>query len=101
MTALRVVLLQQPLLWQEPAATRAHFEALLAPLAGRTGLVVLRETFTTGFSMQVEKLGEPAGGPTTAWLTHLAARLDAVIIGSVITEDRGRCYNRLLWAPPS
>jgi omega-amidase len=76
-TALRVSLLQQPLVWQDPAANR-----------------------TTGFSMQVETLGEPAGGPTSAWLTHLAARLDAVIAGSVITEDGGRYYNRLVWAQP-
>ena len=33
MPGLRVSLLQQPLVWQDPAANRAHFEALLAPLA--------------------------------------------------------------------
>jgi predicted amidohydrolase len=48
-TGLRVSLLQQPLVWQDPAANRAHFEDLLAPLAGRTDLVVSPETFTTGF----------------------------------------------------
>ncbi|HEY0768590.1 MAG TPA: amidohydrolase [Steroidobacteraceae bacterium] len=101
MPGLRVSLLQQPLVWQDPAANRAHFEALLEPLAGRTDLVVLPETFTTGFSMQVERLGEPAGGPTTEWLNALAAGLDAVITGSVITGDGGCYYNRLLWAPPS
>ena len=57
-------------------------------------------TFTTGFSMKVQELAEPAGGPTTVWLTGLAARLDAAITGSVITEEGGRYYNRLLWVPP-
>src|SRR4029077_4267365 len=37
---------------------------------------------------------------TTAWLTGLAARLDAAITGSVITEEGGRYYNRLLWVQP-
>ncbi|HUE48214.1 MAG TPA: amidohydrolase [Steroidobacteraceae bacterium] len=101
MSGLRVSLLQQPLVWHDPAANRAHFEAQLAPLAGRTDLVVLPEVFTTGFSMQVQSLGEAVGGPTTVWLTQLAARLDAAITGSVITEDGGRYYNRLLWALPS
>jgi omega-amidase len=100
MAVLRVALLQQPLAWQDPAANRAHFAALLAPLAGRTDLVVLPETFTTGFSMQVEKLAEPAGGPSCEWLLQVAARLDAAVTGSVITADAGRYYNRLLWAPP-
>ena len=51
---LRVTLIQQPLVWGEPAANRARFAALLEPLAGSTDLVVLPETFTTGFSMEVE-----------------------------------------------
>ena len=100
MEALRVSLAQQPLHWHDPAANRAGFEALLLPLAGRTDLVVLPETFTTGFSMEVARLGEPPGGPTTAWLTALAARLDAAVTGSVITRDGERYFNRLLWASP-
>jgi predicted amidohydrolase len=97
---LRVTLVQQPLVWGEPAANRARFSALLAPLAGTTDLVVLPETFTTGFSMDVERLGESAGGPTTVWLRDLAQELDAAITGSVITAEGGGYYNRLLWAEP-
>ena len=100
MAALRVSLLQQPLVWHDPAANRARFAELLKPLAGRTDLVVLPETFTTGFSMQAEGLAEPPEGPTTTWLMEWAARLDAVITGSLITRDRGHCYNRLLWVSP-
>ncbi len=100
MTNLRVTLVQQPLVWQDAAANRARFAALLAPLAGDTDLVVLPETFTTGFSMQVERLAEPAGGPSSRWLADLARELDAALTGSVITEEAGRYYNRLLWAEP-
>ena len=100
MSALRVSLVQQPLLWQDGAANRARFEELLRPLTGQTDLIVLPETFTTGFSMEVERLGEPPGGPTTAWLLRLARALDAAITGSVITQDGGHFYNRLLWASP-
>ena len=101
MSTLRVSLLQQPLTWHDAAANRAHFEELLRPLAGQTDLVVLPETFTTGFSMDVERLGEPPGGPTSEWLQRLAATLDAVITGSVITRAGDHYYNRLLWAAPS
>lgn len=100
MSELRVALVQQALAWHDAAANRAHFESLLAGLAGAVDLVVLPETFTTGFSMEVESLAEPAGGPSTAWLAALAARLDAAVTGSVITRDAGRYYNRLLWAAP-
>jgi predicted amidohydrolase len=100
MSRLRVTLVQQPLEWAEPARNRARFAGLLGSLAGATDLVVLPETFTTGFSMEVERLGETAGGPTSVWLTDLAGELDAAITGSVITLDGGRYYNRLLWAEP-
>ena len=100
MTSLRVSLVQQPLAWQDPAANRARFESLLLPLAGHTDLVLLPETFTTGFSMEVERLGEPAGGPSAQWLAQLAQRLDAAVAGSIITADGGQYYNRLHWATP-
>ncbi|HSY04690.1 MAG TPA: amidohydrolase [Steroidobacteraceae bacterium] len=100
MPPLRIALLQQPLVWHAPAANRERLEALLLPLAGRTDLVVLPETFTTGFSMQVEQLGEPPAGATTPWLTRMARSVDAAVTGSVITVENGRYYNRLLWAEP-
>jgi omega-amidase len=101
MAPLRVSLVQQPLVWHDPAANRERFAALLAPLAGRTDLIVLQETFTTGFSMEVGQLGEAADGPSVAWLREQAVALDAVVTGSVITQERDRYYNRLLWASPS
>jgi predicted amidohydrolase len=100
-SSLRVTLVQQPLLWRDPAGNRERFEALLQGSAGHTDLVVLPETFTTGFSMEVEQLAEPPGGPTALWMRTLAARLGAAVTGSVITADGGRYYNRLLWVEPS
>jgi len=101
MSHLRVSLVQQPLLWHDPKGNRAHFGSILAPLAGRTDLVILPETFSTGFSMEVEALGEVAAGPSVDWLRAQAATLDAAVTGSVITREGTRYYNRLLWALPS
>jgi predicted amidohydrolase len=51
--------------------------------------------------MDVKNVGEHADGATTHWLQELAAKLDAAVTGSVIIEDQGRYYNRLLWVTPS
>lgn len=99
-TKLRVTLVQQPLVWHEPRANRDHFDALLAPLAGNTDVVVLPEMFTTGFSMDVERFAEEAGGPTSGWLQKKARDLQAAVTGSVMTKDGGRFYNRMFWAEP-
>ena len=90
MAALRVTLVQQPLVWQQAVENRRHLGALLRPLAGHTDLVVLPETFTTGFSMEVEALAEPEGGTSTQWLRELARTLDAAVTGSLISAVAGR-----------
>lgn len=97
---LRVTLVQQPLAWLDAAENCRRLDALLAPLAGETDLVILPETFTSGFTMEVERAAEPAGGAATKWLLRLARQLDAAVTGSVITLEAGRYYNRLLWAEP-
>jgi predicted amidohydrolase len=97
---LRVTLIQQPLVWQDPAANRKQFDALLAPLAGTTDLVVLPEMFTTGFSMDVQRLAEEAGGPTSQWLHAKASELNAAVTGSVMSKDGSQYFNRMFWAEP-
>jgi predicted amidohydrolase len=96
----RVTLVQQPLVWQDAAANRAHFDVVLANLRGATDLVVLPEMFTTGFTMNPEQFSESADGDTRAWLLAQAAALDAAVGGSVAVNDRGRFYNRFMLAMP-
>jgi predicted amidohydrolase len=99
-SALRVSIVQHDLAWEDAAANRAAFEAAMLPLAGQTDLVVLPEMFTTGFSMVPGRLGEPADGPSVAWMSAMAARLDAAVTGSLITQEGGRHFNRLWFATP-
>ncbi|UTW08965.1 amidohydrolase [Pseudomonas benzenivorans] len=97
---LQLALVQSELAWHDPAANRAHFETLLAPLEG-VDLVVLPEMFSTGFSMDSASLAEPENGPSTVWLQEQARRLQAVVTGSLIIQAADGSYrNRLLWARP-
>ena len=96
----RVSIVQQPLAWGDPPANRELFASVLAPLAGKTDLVVLPEMFTTGFSMKPEELAEPADGPTRAWLKEQARALDAAVGGTVAIDDGGRFFNRFIIAMP-
>ena len=100
MSLLRVTPVQADLQWESPAANRAHFDTLLAPLAGRTDVVVLPEMFTTGFTMQPQGVAERMDGETVAWLRGRAKQLDAVITGSLVIEEEGNYRNRLIWMQP-
>jgi predicted amidohydrolase len=97
---LDLALIQSELAWHDPLANRAHFQALFEQACG-ADLVVLPEMFTSGFSMDSADLAEPEDGPSSQWLLAQAARLQAVITGSLIIQAADGSYrNRLLWARP-
>lgn len=99
-TDLRVSLVQGDTRWHDPAGNRAYYRELIAPLAGQTDLVVLPETFTSGFSNESIGVAEDMQGPTVAWMIEQAAALAAVVTGSVQIREADGVYNRLLWAAP-
>jgi predicted amidohydrolase len=97
---LRVSQVQGDTRWHDPAGNRAYYGALLAPLAGQTDLVILPETFTSGFSNEAIDKAEGMDGPTVAWIREQAVLLGAAVTGSVQLRVGQGVYNRLLWATP-
>ena len=69
MSALRVAAIQHDIVWHDRAA---NFERLAPMIAGAAasgaGLVLLTETFSTGFSFDTPGIGEPEGGPSSRFL---------------------------------
>ncbi len=104
MNDLRVSLVQGATRWHDPDGNRAYYGNLIAPLAGRTDLVVLPETFTSGFSNEAIEHAEDMHGPTLDWMVDAAQRLDAALVGSVQLRAEGAqgsgVYNRLLFVTP-
>jgi predicted amidohydrolase len=66
-----------------------------------THVVVLPEMFSTGFSMKPEQLAETMDGPTLQWMKNVAATKKVILTGSVIIEENGNYYNRLVWMLPN
>ncbi len=99
-SALRISIVQAHLAWEDAQANRTHFDELLAPLKGKTDLIVLPEMFTTGFSMNAGPNAEPPGGPTQQWMQLHADRSGAAVTGSYICGENGKYFNRLLFVEP-
>lgn len=100
MSDLIVSFVQASLQWHDPAANRQEFQRHIDEISVATDLIVLPEMFTTGFSMDAATLAETMSGPTVTWMRKLAAARDAVITGSLIIQEDGHYYNRLLWVRP-
>ena len=99
MKDLTISLIQADLHWEEIDANLAMFEEMIWSI-DQTDLIILPEMFTTGFSMNAEKLAEPPGGKTFKWMRQLATQRNAAITGSYIIRDQGNYYNRLYFVFP-
>jgi predicted amidohydrolase len=81
---MKVAAVQHDVVWEDTDANLAR----LAPLVEKAvalgaRLVALCETFSTGFSMNTDKTGEPRDGPTSSWMREQAARHGSWVCGSV------------------
>ncbi|MCR6719645.1 MAG: amidohydrolase [Chitinophagaceae bacterium] len=107
MSSITISLIQTRLAWEDKEANLRHFSEKLNALSGKTQLAILPEMFSTGFSMQPEKLAETMDGPTVTWMKQQAKQHRMILTGSVIIEDgtdddgKPAYFNRLLWVLPN
>ena len=100
MQDLRISLVQGATRWHDPAGNREYYGDLIKPLAGETDLVILPETFTSGFSNDAIDKAEDMEGATVRWIRDQSALLGAAVTGSVQLRTEQGVFNRLLWATP-
>lgn len=101
MSTLTITGIQTSLHWEDPAANLNMFEEKIKSISGKTEIVVLPEMFSTGFSMKPEELAETMNGETVKWMKRMAAEKKIILTGSVIMEERGEYFNRLIWMLPN
>jgi omega-amidase len=101
MESLRLSLIQTNLIWEDKQSNLKHFEEKIATIQEPTNIVVLPEMFSTGFSMQPEKLAESMDGETVEWMKEIASKKNIILTGSVIIKEDDQFYNRLLWVLPN
>lgn len=63
-------------------------------------MIVLPEMFSTGFTMNAEKMAEHMNIRTFKWMRQMADQTKALILGSYIATVENKYYNRLVWMEP-
>src|ERR1700677_3019146 len=101
MSTLTVTTIQPDLQWEDKTANLRRLEEKIDAIGVHTELVILPEMFSTGFSMRPEVLAERMDGPTVDWMKNMAARKKVILTGSVIIEEEGKYFNRLIWMLPN
>ena len=97
---LRLTIAQVNLVWENPEENRQNLEKLILQLEGNSDLVILPETFTTGFSMHPDELAEAMDGTTIQWMHNLSRKTGIAICGSLLIKDNSQNYNRFVFVAP-
>ena len=100
---MKVAAVQHDIVWEDKAANFAHLAPLVRDAADAGArLVVLTEMFSTGFSMEVDRLAETGDGPSTQFLVEQSSAHGVWVCGSVPERDDPTAlpYNRLVLAGP-
>ena len=103
---LNVAMLQFDIAWLDAEDNFKRIENLLLQHSFEsTELLLLPETFSSGFAVEVADSGEDynqsAPGPTLQWMIDKAKVLNLVIAGSVLTKTGSKKANRFFWVWPN
>lgn len=97
---LRVSMVQSHIIWEDKNENLGYYGELLRRISGKTDLAVLPETFSTGFTMNIEPLADEADGITVNTIKKWAADYKMAVAGSFIAKDNGKYYNRAFFITP-
>jgi predicted amidohydrolase len=100
-STIKFTLIQTALAWENKGANLEALSKKIMAIEEPTEIIILPEMFATGFSMQPALFAETMEGPTVDWMRRLAEVKKSIITGSIIMEENGQYYNRLIWMLPN
>lgn len=92
-----IFLYQQDILWEDPQGNCRKVESVLDKAFGgqQADIVVMPETFTTGFGDHMARQAEAPEGPTFDFVRRLAQRYDTLVAATWTVREQGVVYNRM------
>lgn len=98
---IRLTLAQVDLSWENPVDNLNHLAEKIDTLSEDTDIIILPETFTTGFSMNPRLLSETMEGRSVNWMKQQSAKIGSAICGSLIIKENDHFFNRFVFAKPN
>lgn len=98
---MKIALIQTELSWENPNENKALLQEKINAISQYVDLIVLPEMFTSGFTMNPKNVAQTMQGEAISWLKETAKDKDCAITGSLVIEENGNYYNRLVFVFPS
>ena len=83
---MKIACVQSDIIARNPENNFKHLDNLFKKIQDDTDIIILPETFTTGFPAEPELFAEDENGPTMTWLREKAKEKNCAICGSFITS---------------
>ena len=93
---LRISVVQSNLFWGDVEKNLSHFGNLISNIK-ETDIILLPEMFNTAFCPQLTHLAETMKGETVSWMKKISKQKNSTISGTLMIEENGKVYNRLVW----
>jgi len=96
MQDLKILFLQSNLAWENPQQNRKTFFEKIEKSFSGEDIIILPETFTTGFPVDPEPFAEKKEGETMQWMKNIAAKFNTVLTGSFLMDNDTHYTNTLI-----
>ena len=83
---MKIACVQSDIIARNPEENFKHLDNLFMKIQDDTDIIILPETFTTGFPAEPELFAEDENGATMTWLREKAKEKNCAICGSFITS---------------
>ena len=98
---MKIALIQTELSWENPNENKALLQEKINAISQYVDLIILPEMFTSGFTMNPKNVAQTMQGEAISWLKETAKVKDCAITGSLVIEENGNYFNRLVFVFPS
>ncbi len=97
---MKTALIQSNLIWENIEANLKSFDEKIRQVDSDTDLIILPEMFSTGFTMNPQKIAEPENGKAVSWMVKTAIQTNKALTGSLVIQENNKYYNRLFFVFP-
>lgn len=98
---MKLALIQAPLVWEDVEQNRAYFKNKLNHIEEGTDLVVLPEMFTSGFTMNPERVFMTMEDKYIQELQTCCKTRHFALTGSIVIKEDNQFFNRLFFILPT
>lgn len=94
--SIKISLLQTQTLWEDVQGNLKQISLKIKSLREDTDILVLPELFSTGFTMEAEKVAESMDGKAVQWMKEVSQMKSCLLMGSLLIKEEGMFFNRLI-----